>query len=934
VKTYRNRIISLGLIPLAVSLFGQTAPTNTGAASRPASEDEAVELEEFVVTGVFNATSLKEATVAISTIDLTTLATQVPVSATDLLLNIPGVFVNSSTGEIRTMMYSRGSSVNTSETSFGFYYVSMQEEGLPVSNLTQGNYGPDYFLRPDATLFRVESVRGGSAAVTAANAPGGVFNYISKTGTTEHRGEVRARLGMEGEWSPYYRGDVNLSGPVGESGWLYNVGGFYRKSDGHRPMKDNPMNDGYQIKANLFKDYGNGSLKVYTKYLDDKNHWYEYQLAFNPIDPVQVPGLTRYSTNLFPAAKFTYPREAPDRLNTFDTTEAVHNRQKVLGTNWNHDFDNGWTISNNSKISRSTSDWNSSASITPRSLAWPNFFNAMQFTFNSQNNPTNAQSSQNGRVPAGTYRFFDQTTRRLMAEVTSNGSYATTGEAPSNPGQIVTVSKVPYRDLEISTGSFDAVWTNTGLVFNRHNDEVMSNVTVTKTFDKVSFSAGGFYSYADILDRSSTGGRTVAGLEEQPVPYQITWTPATATSAPAGTPDAALAAVAGWNGQTVQLTNHSGFATLGQGGSRFEAIAVQLAAFAGGKWDIREGWSVDFGMRMENYRVRGVNAAFMQNPRSNWDPTYGGADGNPLTMYDNRFMVENPAQVWNYDKDVDSISWSVATNHVLNDSSAVYLRYAYGEKAPDYGFFKSYNSQFRINTLQGIPQTMEQWEIGYRYDKGRLNFVATPFWSRLGDVFSYPQATEADGVTQYYPDPIFNIVTTFGLELEGGVQVSQNFSIRTVFTWQESEGTRWVDFQAGSPGRQDDKYVDFSGKPMDNNPDFMLNTTFSYSTPKYFANLQWKHMGERPGNIPNVIVLPRFNQFDFAFGYNFSDRFSMTLNVNNVLDDEGVMTWRGWGVNTINRQGFTSIPATGDKTMLQIVPIPPRAYFLSAVYKF
>jgi outer membrane receptor protein involved in Fe transport len=93
-------------------------------------------------------------------------------------------------------------------------------------------------------------------------------------------------------------------------------------------------------------------------------------------------------------------------------------------------------------------------------------------------------------------------------------------------------------------------------------------------------------------------------------------------------------------------------------------------------------------------------------------------------------------------------------------------------------------------------------------------------------------------------------------------------------------------------------------------------------------------MGERAGNIAAVIMLPRFNQFDFATGYEFTPRFSLNLNINNILDDEGVMTWRGWGVDTGNRQSFVTLPATGERTLLQYVPIPPRAYFLTATYKF
>ena len=42
------------------------------------------------------------------------------------------------------------------------------------------------------------------------------------------------------------------------------------------------MNNGFGLHGNLFKDYGHGSIKLYAKYLDDRNHWYEYLLARDP----------------------------------------------------------------------------------------------------------------------------------------------------------------------------------------------------------------------------------------------------------------------------------------------------------------------------------------------------------------------------------------------------------------------------------------------------------------------------------------------------------------------------------------------------------------------------------------------------------------------------------------------------------------------------
>ena len=164
--------------------------------------------------------------------------------------------------------------------------------------------------------------------------------------------------------------------------------------------------------------------------------------------------------------------------------------------------------------------------------------------------------------------------------------------------------------------------------------------------------------------------------------------------------------------------------------------------------------------------------------------------------------------------------------------------------------------------------------------------------------------------------------------------LTERFSLRTVFTWQDSTLTHWKVFEAGVNGRDDDVYLDFTGLKSDNNPDFILRNTLNYRTKNFFANLAWKHMGERAGNIANVIILRRFSQFDLAMGWTFSRRLSVNLNINNLTDSEGVMTWRGWGANNGDRQSFTTLPATGTDTLLQYVPIQPRAYFLTTTYKF
>src|SRR5688500_16550568 len=86
---------------LASTLVAQVSPTSTP--QNPTDTGKVVKLDEVVVTGVFTETSVQKATVSVTALDQNMLNVQVPVSGVDLLLNVPGVFVNSSLGEIRNM---------------------------------------------------------------------------------------------------------------------------------------------------------------------------------------------------------------------------------------------------------------------------------------------------------------------------------------------------------------------------------------------------------------------------------------------------------------------------------------------------------------------------------------------------------------------------------------------------------------------------------------------------------------------------------------------------------------------------------------------------------------------------------------------------------------------------------------------------------------
>ena len=84
--------------------------------------------------------------------------------------------------------------------------------------------------------------------VTGPNAPGGIFNYISRTGRTNEGVELSGRVGLLGNGrNPYYRADAYAGGRLAEN-LFYAVGGFYRWDRGARDP-GYAFNRGGQVKG-------------------------------------------------------------------------------------------------------------------------------------------------------------------------------------------------------------------------------------------------------------------------------------------------------------------------------------------------------------------------------------------------------------------------------------------------------------------------------------------------------------------------------------------------------------------------------------------------------------------------------------------------------------------------------------------------------------
>ncbi len=222
---------------------------------------DGLKLDAIVITGASAGRSKMRSSVSISTIEGDSIVTNTASSAAEVLRSIPGIRSESSGGESNANVGVRGIPISAG----GARYIQFQEDGLPVLQFGDMAFAtPDSWIRADVNLDHLEVVRGGSASTLATGAPGGIINFISKTGQTQG-GSIALTKGIDFDQT---RVDIGYGGRIGPKTRFW-VGGFQRTGDGGRPGADGTESGG-QIRANITQELSNnGFIRLSFKHLDD-----------------------------------------------------------------------------------------------------------------------------------------------------------------------------------------------------------------------------------------------------------------------------------------------------------------------------------------------------------------------------------------------------------------------------------------------------------------------------------------------------------------------------------------------------------------------------------------------------------------------------------------------------------------------------------------
>lgn len=631
--------IKVSLLASAAAMAAPALSQNVGsdAADTAANEGEPTSsLNEIIVTGRAGNTAQTqfEATVSISTFDADDIAEVAPLTVADLFAQVPGVWAESSGGQAASNVFIRGIPAPGQ-----FLFSKIQVDGLPVfEEHGIGFLTPDGLYRNDLTTERLEAVRGGSSSVFASNAPGGIFNYISKRGTDIAEGGVKFEWGDFG----HFRVDGDFSGPLGDN-TTFAIGGFYRVADGVRDPGFRG-DEGGQIRASLSQTFDRGELTVSASHIDDRNLF----LLAIPLDLDEdgdLTGLTgidantgtlvsddiRDTTLLFP----TGPQE-------FDLSDGINNVATTISAELEYDLGGGFTVVNRSRYVDGDTQFNSAIAFGAEDA---NTFLGGQLAA--------AQAAFGTDVAAVTATFLDGTPFLLpdadgLGGNNGNGLIGTSGFFPVNSDYENFIN-----DFQISN-SFDTS-------FGIHN---------------VTF---GFYSSFYSIDQFQTFASYVHEIDSSPRQIELTAVDA--------------------DGNAMGTLSQNGFTNFSTGFfQNYSGDGEVFAWYLSNEWEINDRLRLDGGIRYETQTLEGtveIPGTFDLSDQNTLLPT-----GSLPTTADDA-VVGGTGQFESFRETYDEFAWTFAGNYVVTDWLSTFGRVSDGFRTPTLDDLASAGAANTGNVLVG-----------------------------------------------------------------------------------------------------------------------------------------------------------------------------------------------------------------------------------------
>lgn len=341
-KAYLRTFASAATLGLALA---SPAMAQDGAA---ASEEEAA-VDEIIVTGVISSAGQNkiDTSISVSSLGADAIADSNPTNLAEVFRQLPGIRSESSSGGGNSNINVRGIPISTG----GAKFLSMQEDGLPILLFGDHLFAPaDGFYKSDATLARVESVRGGTASTLTTNGPGGIINLIGKTGK-DGGGSVALGLGVDHK---DYRVDAEYGANLADD-LYFHLGGHFQQGGDYRDSGYNPVSGG-QIRLSLTKEFESGYVRFTGKVIDKKEQAYFPQLVSRSGNATSGVVGTRLGN--FDAANHSLYSNLTrnglavngrNQLEPYDVADGLNHKVKSIGVETNFDLGGGLNLSSKTR---------------------------------------------------------------------------------------------------------------------------------------------------------------------------------------------------------------------------------------------------------------------------------------------------------------------------------------------------------------------------------------------------------------------------------------------------------------------------------------------------------------------------------------------------------------------------------------------------------
>jgi iron complex outermembrane recepter protein len=340
IKTRPVTSCSVIALTSALAASGVVAQQDDLSDSQEEVRSQRFDLEEVIITGTASTgiTAL-ETSFGVSTVSREDMMNNPSPGVAGLLDSVPGLFGESSGGEVNANLSARG--VKAAFMS----YISLQEDGLPVM---YNGFLSETEIRHDSTFERVEVIRGGPSGIFAPNGGAAIVNFISRM-PEEEEGDVTVSVTDYGT----VRTDFFYGGPIsGLEDWYGTIGGFYRQGESRKNVEYDGDHGG-QIRASLKKVFEDGSITFSYKHIDDSTVFYlPVPVASNGDRLKSINGFDASTDTLYSGDLKQMVIKTPNGNVERDMENGQSSKTDQFSVKFEREYSDGWRMQNHVRISR------------------------------------------------------------------------------------------------------------------------------------------------------------------------------------------------------------------------------------------------------------------------------------------------------------------------------------------------------------------------------------------------------------------------------------------------------------------------------------------------------------------------------------------------------------------------------------------------------